>query len=84
MQAIEVKYLEPTTYKGSRWKATCKAGNITVPYKYSLGAFENAELAALALQHKLGWEFSMVGGCLPNDNYVFVLTSPHNENSERA
>jgi hypothetical protein len=55
MQAITTKYIGPTNFRGSRIKASCPAGSITLPYDYS----ENDGghyLAAVALIKKLGWQ----------------------------
>jgi len=74
MQAITVKFLGPTNFSGSRWKATCAAGSVTVPYDYSVNMGEdNARLAADALCKKLGWTWDMLGGQMANGDYVFVF-----------
>lgn len=74
MQAITVKYLCPTNSRGSRWKATCAAGSITVPYDYAVSMGEdNAKLAAVELCKKLGWTWDMLGGQVANGDYVFVF-----------
>jgi hypothetical protein len=55
MQAITTKYIGATTFRGSRIKASCEAGSITLPYDYS----ENDgghHFAAVALIKKLGWK----------------------------
>ena len=36
MQAIETKYLPATNTRGSRIKATCERGSITIPYPHEL------------------------------------------------
>jgi len=45
---VEIKYIGPTNTKGSRLKARCNQGSITVSYNYSVDdtqrAFDAAEL----------------------------------------
>jgi hypothetical protein len=48
-QAIETKYLPATDYKGSRIKATCDRGSLTVSFNHDLDANENHIAAAKAL-----------------------------------
>ena len=58
MQTIITKYLGPTNYRGSRYKAT-HTGNftsVTLNADYSMNAEANHVEAALALAEKLGWE----------------------------
>jgi len=80
MQAIVVKFLGPTNYRGSRYKASAQAGSIIVESDDRLNPEENARLACLALRKKLGWteevSKSYAGpwamGYLPNGGCVFV------------
>jgi len=55
MQAITTKYLGPTNTRGSRIKASCPAGSITVPYDYG-ERYGGHRSAAIALMKKLGWD----------------------------
>ena len=55
MQAITTKYIGPTNFRGSRIKASCEAGSITLPYDYSENDGGHYG-AAVALIKKLGWE----------------------------
>ena len=55
-QAITTKYLGPTDHRGTRVKATCAAGSLTVPWDYALNAPDNHAAAVMALADKLGWE----------------------------
>ncbi|UTQ78220.1 hypothetical protein [Aeromonas phage Aer_P220] len=74
-QAIQVKYLSCTNFRGSRFKATAAAGSVTVSYDHALSAEKNAEAAMLALVNKFGWDecpATWQGGVLPNGDYVFV------------
>jgi hypothetical protein len=76
MQAIQTKYLGVTNTKGSRIKATCAAGSITIPYPHELGQGQPAHRkAAEALVAKLGWSVhgALLGGQLPDHSHVFVF-----------
>lgn len=74
-QAIQVKYLGPTNYRGSRYKATTAAGSVTVPVDDALGIESNVIAAANALCAKFGWSKDMVHGQLADGSYVFVQMS---------
>jgi hypothetical protein len=74
-QAIQVKYLGPTNYRGSRYKATAAAGSITVPVDAARGIEGNVIAAAQALCDKFGWSKDMVHGQLADGTYVFVQMS---------
>lgn len=67
MQAILTKYLGPTNSRGSRIKASCEAGSVTVPFTY--GAINAHEYAAYVLLAKLGWDdkWTLVSGALPGN-----------------
>ncbi len=45
MQAIETKYIGPSNYRGSRIKATCERGSITISYDDALNS-DDAHIAA--------------------------------------
>mgnify|MGYP007005619350 CR=1 FL=1 len=85
-QAIQTKYLPATNTRGSRVKASCEAGSVTVPWDYSGGNQSNHTRAAQALVEKLGWVPAQganyagdwVGGGLGNRGCVFVF---HNATS---
>lgn len=74
-QAITVKYLPETNYRGQRYKAFCAAGSITVSEKCSLPS--NSEQAVRAMKflcEKLHWDWASYteGGVLKSGDYVFV------------
>ena len=71
-QAIQVKYLGPTNYRGSRYKATAAAGSITVGVDAALDIEGNVIAAAQALCDKFGWSKDMVHGKLADGSYVLV------------
>lgn len=78
MQAIQTKFIGPTNTKGSRYKAWCAAGTITIDADYSSDHYDNHVRVAQALRDKLGWNDrhgKLVTGSLPNGDYchVFVL-----------
>jgi hypothetical protein len=55
MQAIETRFICPTNFRGSRVKAICEAGSVTLPWNCALGQGENHDAAARVLIAKLGW-----------------------------
>lgn len=55
-QVIRTKWLGPTNFMGSRVKASCEAGSITLPWDSSLDVDDNHIKAIEALQEKLGWK----------------------------
>ena len=69
MQAIVTKYLGPTNFRGSRVKAACEAGTITMSWHSNLDTDDNHEKAARTLLHKLGWDdrSDIVGGTMPRN-----------------
>ena len=58
MQAITTRYIGPTNNRGSRVKAKCWAGSITVSWDHALGTEQNHDAAAIALVQKLGWHYA--------------------------
>jgi hypothetical protein len=76
LQAIQTKYMGPTNFRGSRVKAECRAGSITLSWDDALNSDENHIKAAKALIKKLGWGFKILGaGSIKSSNkgYVFIL-----------
>jgi hypothetical protein len=77
MQAIQTKYLGPTDSRGSRIKATCAAGSVTVPWDYGADTDANHRYACSMLRSKLGWENASHGiphvGTLKDGTFVHVL-----------
>ena len=71
-QAIQVKYIGPTNYRGSRYKATAAAGSVTVSVDDALSTEGNVIAAAQALCSKFGWAKGMVYGQLADGSYVCV------------
>jgi len=80
-QAIVTKYLGPTNHRGSRIKAKCQSGSITVSWDSNLHINENHTAAATALAQKMGWlmvdgrKFQLLGGAMPDSSgncYVIV------------
>lgn len=84
MQAIVTKYLPCTNTKGSRIKAFCDAGSITIPYPHELSGMAVYRKAAEMLLEKLEWDKreygKLLGGGAPqhgtNIAYVFVFDNP--------
>lgn len=72
MQAIKTKYLPATNFKGSRIKASCEAGSLTIPYPYELTIERVHAFAAMELCNKLGWKvIELHTGALP-DCFVHI------------
>jgi hypothetical protein len=72
-QAIVTKYIGPTNTKGSRIKASCEAGSITIQYPSQLSEVDAHKEAFVALAKKLDWDkYTWHVGGLKN-GYVFVL-----------
>ena len=74
MKAIQVKYLEPTNHRGSRYKAfTGERISLTIDVVCSFDYPENMALVAKMLAQKLEWKGEFVGGTLPNGDMVFIM-----------
>tara|TARA_R100001594_G_scaffold85318_1_gene119764 strand:+ start:645 stop:893 length:249 start_codon:yes stop_codon:yes gene_type:complete len=75
MKAIQVKYLGPTTHRGSRLKAFCSdIGSITEPFDYALDMTEQGRQMAQKIIDKNNWNCVITGqGTLPNGDDVFTL-----------
>lgn len=89
MQAIITKYLCPTNVRGSRYKATCERGSLTVDADYSLDAHENHRAVCDALCAKFdmedfekygpkgltygGWVRPKASGQIPSGEHVFCF-----------
>lgn len=56
MQAIETKYLPATNFKGSRIKAECDRGSITIDYPHELSGDDVHRLAVQKLCEKFAAE----------------------------
>ena len=78
MQAIITKYLSATNSRGSRIKATCSSGSVTIPYPYELSGQAVHRAAAEALVAKLFPDIKapLLGGELPDGRTVFVFDHP--------
>lgn len=77
MQAIQTKYLNPTDARGSRVRAWCQAGSLTLPWDFALDAPTNHDVAASLLAEQLGWldNCDIEGGGLPDGRcnaYVLI------------
>jgi hypothetical protein len=79
MQAIQCKYLSATNSRGSRIKATCASGSITIGYPHELSGQAVFRAAADALVIKMNWQDDncgeLLGGQLPDNSYVFVFNN---------
>lgn len=88
MQAIQTKYLPATNYRGSRVKATCERGSITIDYPHELSGDAVHIAAADALVARFvkedaarygtkvnPWSRTRVCGGLPDGTYAHVYTA---------
>ena len=88
MQAIQTKYLPATNYRGSRVKATCERGSITIPFPYDKSGDAIHREAALQLLERFvsedwteraippsqnPWKREFVTGCLPDGTMAHIL-----------
>jgi len=76
MQAIQTKYMGPTNTTGSRIKATCATGSVTIDYPHELSGMDCHAKAAYALLAKMHWDYKLVGGQLADQSYAFVMVDP--------
>jgi len=78
MQTITTKYLGPTDYKGSRFKATHSGGftSVTMSMDYGMEHAGNHTRVASMLAEKLNWEGDYIGGHT-KDGMVFVDARPN-------
>lgn len=84
MKAIITKYLGPTTYRGSRVKATDEDGNsITVSWRCEFDTDANHDRAVIALCEKMGWHGELIcserlrKGVTVGRVYVWERGNPH-------
>jgi hypothetical protein len=68
MQAIQTKYLPATNTRGSRIKATCERGSVTIPYPDELSGDAVHRHAAAALCDKFASEDLKQYGTPPEKN----------------
>lgn len=74
-QAIKTQYFGPGNVRGSRIKATCDAGSITVDYDHALNVTDNHVAACEALLKRLGWSQPYSGGAF-KDGSMFWVAEP--------
>lgn len=68
MQAITVKYIGPTNTRGSRLKAICERGSVTIPYPHDASGDDKDWRAASALIEKFISEDAKKYGTPPGEN----------------
>jgi hypothetical protein len=87
MQAIHTKFLSPTNFRGSRYKATCCAMTITISAQHELTPEQNHEAACAELCKRMDercakeygasipgtWSKPKVCGQLADGSYVHVF-----------
>lgn len=89
MQSIQTKYLPATESNGSRIKAKCARGSITIPLDYGLSGDEIHRAAVLALVLRFldedeskgtpretnFWYSDFVSGSLPDGSMAHIFLS---------
>jgi hypothetical protein len=89
MQSIQTKYLPATDSNGSRIKAKCARGSITIPFPHELTGDETHRAAVHALVNRFlkedeakgtpretsFWNRSFVSGSLPDGSMAHVFLS---------
>lgn len=88
MQAIQTRYLPCSNVRGSRIKAFCERGSVTIPYPHELSGDAVHILAAKTLVGKFieedakqygtprnenPWGRHFSTGCLPNGDFAHVF-----------
>lgn len=83
MQAIQTKFIGPTNTKGSRVKATCWLGSVTVSWDHSQDSESNHREAIAAMVNKLNsgrgadsykWEGVALGSSVDGKGYTAIIT----------
>lgn len=72
-QAIQTKYYGPTNTRGARIRAKAAAGSLFYSWDYEKDAQDNHRKAAESFRLSLGWTGDLVGGCLSDGSYAWVL-----------
>lgn len=89
-QAITTKYIGPSNVRGSRVKAMCDAGSVTLDWDNALNSEDNHIAAAKALATKLEWDGYYVGGSIngwkpgSGSGYAFVNVQHAHERENMA
>ena len=78
-QAIITKWIGPTNTRGSKIKARCAGGSVTLHYDDALNLDENHRVAAQRLREKMQWDklpyvSGMIGGTIFDGRMVWVFT----------
>lgn len=74
MKAIQVKYLSATNTKGSRLKAMAHGvKSLTTGLNYGVNSDERPLEVAKDLCRYNNWPTDLIGGQLPNGDYVFCF-----------
>ena len=89
MQSIQTKFLSATESKGSRIKAKCARGCVTIPFPHELSGDDIHRAAVLALVTRFLdedsakgtpretnlWNRSFVSGSLPDGSMAHIFTA---------
>lgn len=72
LQAIQTKFLGPTSQRGGRIKATCQARTVVVPWDHGMNPEANHKAAAMVCALQCGWSGTWHGGFNAEGEGVFV------------
>lgn len=74
MKAIQIRYLGPTNTKGSRLKIMASGvPHAVYPLSYDMNIDDFALKCAKHFCKQYNWPTKIVGGMLPNNDWVFVF-----------
>lgn len=81
MQAIQTKFIGPTNTKGSRVKATCWLGSVTLGWDHALDSAENHKEALQAMCDKMNetrdgelqWVIVAIGSSVDGKGYTAII-----------
>ena len=76
MQAITVRFLSPTHFRGGRYIAEAQAGRLILSEGYGKSPEENAIRAAKAFAERYGWNYGKwIGGQTKDGCWAFACDS---------
>ena len=78
LSAITTKTLPATNTRGARVKTTTGMASLIRHWDHEMSAEQNHHAAARELWASLKWQSigHLLGGCLGNGNYVWVMDNP--------
>ena len=78
-QAIVTSYIAATNFRGTRIKAIAGGRTLVLPYDSAISVDKNHKYCAELLQLELDWFApkygELIGGVIPNGDYVWVMAN---------